>query len=470
MARRKKPSRISRRDFLKAAAVSLAAPAGLAAANTASASQPNGPALSPDSGSRAPTLVPSRVLGRPAPSDTLALGCIGVGRQGQGDMQEAIYRGLETGARVVAVCDVDSHRVEDAQWLVDKIYAEEAGGKPSGCAAYRDFRELLARKDIDGVLIVTPDHWHAFVALAAAEARKDIYLEKPLTYSIAEGRKLVAAVRRNKIVLQTGSQQRSQEYFRLACELVRNQAIGTLFSMRVTLPPDQGAGDPRPQPVPRNLDYDFWLGPAALAPFCEDRTHPQRSYERPGWLQIEAYCRGMITGWGSHMNDIAQWGNGTDLSGPVEVEATGEFPDRGLFDVHQAFKAECVYANGVRLFQETGEPAGVRFEGDRGWIFASREELRASDPALLKVQVSAGGVRLYRSTNHMKDFLEAMRTRKDPAAPVEVGHRSNSVCVITHIAMKLRRRLKWDPAAEQFVGDEEANRWLDYPHRAPWTV
>ena len=433
---------MNRRNFLKAAAMTAAAPA----------------------------IVPSSVFARPAPSDIIQFGCIGVGRQGQGDMQEAIYRGLEAGARIVAVGDVDAHRVEDAQWLADKIYAEELSAKSPGCAAFRDFRELLARQDIDGVLIVTPDPWHAPIAIAAAEARKAIYLEKPLTYTIAEGRKLVEAVRRNKVILQTGSQQRSQDYFRIACELVRNQAIGRLFTMRATLPPDQGAGDPRPQPVPRNLDYDFWLGPAPQAPFCEDRVHPQRSYGRPGWLQIEAYSRGMITGWGSHMNDTAQWGNGTDLGGPVEVEATGEFPDRGLFDVHQAFKAECVYANGVRLFQETGEPAGVRFEGDRGWIFVSREELRASDPALLKVRVSEGGVRLYRSANHMKDFLEAVRSRKDPAAPVEVGHRSNTVCVITHIAMKLGRRLKWDPAAERFVGDDEANRWLDYPHRAPWTV
>jgi predicted dehydrogenase len=443
MAHRAETARLSRRDFLKSAAVAAAAPA----------------------------IIPGRVRKSVAPSETLLFGCIGVGRQGQGDMQELIYRGLETGARVVAVCDVDSHRAEDAQWLVDKIYAVELGAEvPHGCAAYRDFRQLLARQDIDGVLIVTPDHWHAAHAVAAAEAGKDIYLEKPLTYSIAEGRKLVEAVRRNKRILQVGSQQRSSVYFLTACELVRNGRIGTLRTIRVWLPEDQGAGDPRPQPVPKNLDYEFWLGPAPEAPFTEDRVHPQRSYERPGWLQIEPYCRGMITGWGSHMNDIAQWGHGSEDSGLVEIAATAEFPERGLFNVHTKFHAEGAYADGVKLIQESGEPAGVRFEGDRGWVFVRREGVEASDPALLREKIGPGEVHLTRSGNHMKNFLESVRSRRDPVAPVEVGHRSNTVCVITHIAMRLGRKLRWDPVAETFPGDDEANRWLDVTHRAPWTL
>ena len=223
-------------------------------------------------------------------------------------------------------------------------------------------------------------------------------------------------------------------------------------------------------PVPPNLDYDFWIGPTAEAPFTEDRVHPQRSYERPGWLQIEPYCRGMITGWGSHMNDIAQWGNGTDDTGPVAIEAKAEFPDRGLFDVHTKFHAEAVYANGVRLIMETGEPGGVRFEGDKGWVFVQRGKLKASDPEILREKPGQGEVKLSVSGNHMKNFLECVRSRKDPIAPVEVGHRSNSVCILTHIAMKLGRKLRWDPKAERFVGDDEANAWLDIAHRAPWTV
>lgn len=443
MSQSKTNKKISRRKFIKAAATTVLAPA----------------------------IVPSTVLGPKAPSNTMLMGCIGVGRQGVGNMQELIYRGLETGARVVAVCDVDSHRVEDAQWLADKIYTMELGKNyTKGCAAYHDFRELLARKDIDGVLIVTPDHWHGVMAVAAAQAGKDIFLEKPLTYSINEGRMLVNAVRKNQRILQVGSQQRSSTYFLMACEMVRNQRIGKLHTIHVWLPQDQGAGNPEPMPVPKNLDYDFWLGPKPHAEFTEDRVHPQRSYNRPGWLQVEEYCRGMITGWGSHMNDTAQWGNGTDDTGPVEIEAKAEFPDRGLFDVHTTFRAEGMYKNGVRLIMETGDPAGVRFEGDRGFVFVRRGAIEASDRELLREKIRDDEIKLYRSANHMKDFLKCMRTRKDPVAPVEAGHRSNSICVITHIAMKLSRKLQWDPEAERFLNDEEANRWLDYPHRKPWTL
>jgi len=434
---------LTRRNFLKKAAVTAAAP----------------------------VIVPASVFARPAPSDMLRIGCIGTGRQGQGDMQELIYRGLEAGACVTAVCDIDRHRREDAAWLAGKIYARELENGPApDIKEYADFRELLARPDIDGVLIVTPDHWHALMAVAAAEAGKDIYLEKPLTHTIAEGRKLVEAVRRNKRILQTGSQQRSSIYFIMACELTRNQRIGKLHTIHVWLPEDKGTGDPAPTPVPGNLDYDFWQGPAAEMPFCEDRVHPQRDYSRPGWLQIERYCRGMITGWGSHMNDIAQWGNGSEDSGPVEIEAHAEFPDRGLFDVHTKFRSDAAYADGVRLIQESGDPAGVRFEGDRGFIFVRRGAIEASDRNILKEIIREDELQLYHSSNHMKNFLECMRSRKEPAAPVEAGHRSNTVCVLTHIAMKLGRRLQWAPRAERFVDDAEADRWLDYPHREPWTL
>jgi len=256
----------------------------------------------------------------------------------------------------------------------------------------------------------------------------------------------------------------------MACELARNGRVGRLHTVRAWLPEDQGAGAARPTPVPPNLDYDAWMGPTAPAPFAEARVHPQTSYERPGWLQIEPYCLGMITGWGSHMIDIAQWGHGSELTGPVSVKAAAEFPDRGLFDVHTKFKAEAVYADGVRLIMETGDPAGVRFAGDRGWVFVQRGAIKASDPEILKWKPGQGDVKLEQSGNHMKNFLEAVRARRDPIAPVEVGHRSNSICVMTHIAMKLGRKLAWDPITETFTGDDEANRRLDYPHRAPWKV
>ena len=281
------------------------------------------------------------------------------------------------------------------------------------------------------------------MGVAAAAAGKDIYLEKPMTYSIAEGQKLVSAVRKNGRILQVGSHQRSSVHFLIACELVRNGRLGKLRTIRVTLPEDQGAGDPRPTPVPKNLDYDFWAGPATPASFCEDRVHPQTSYERPGWLQTESNCLGMITGWGTHMVDSAQWGHGTDGTGPISVEARAEFPDRGSFNVHTKFQAEAVYADGIRMIMETGDPAGVRFEGDAGWVFVQRGVLKASEPGILRWKPGQGAVKLEESGNHMKNFLEAMRSRKDPVAPVEVGHRSNSICVMTHIAMKLGRKLAW---------------------------
>jgi hypothetical protein len=256
----------------------------------------------------------------------------------------------------------------------------------------------------------------------------------------------------------------------MACELTRNQRIGKLHTIHVWLPEDHGTGNPQLMPVPVNLDYNFWLGPKPQAPFTEDRVHPQRSYSRPGWLQIEQYCLGMITGWGSHMNDIAQWGNNTDNTGPIEIEAKAEFPNRGLFDVHTTFRAEAMYANGVRLIMETGDPAGVRFEGDQGWVFVKRGAIQASDREILRQKIQENEIKLYHSSNHMKNFLECMHNRKDPVAPVEVGHRSNTICVLTHIAMKLGRKLRWNPQAERFIKDDEANRLLDYPHRKPWTV
>jgi myo-inositol 2-dehydrogenase / D-chiro-inositol 1-dehydrogenase len=448
-----RPSRLTRREFLRTASVGALAVPSLTLPSAA-----------------APAIVPSRVVtGRSRPGDTLNFGCIGVGRQGSGDMKELIYRGLEAGARVVAVCDVDAHRRDNAQWEVEKIYSAELGTSYKGIDIYADFRALLARTDIDGVLIVTPDHWHACHAVAAVEAGKDVYLEKPMTYTIAEGRKLVEAVRRRKRILQVGSQQRSSVYFRIAAEAVRNGRLGKLRTIKVLLPTDQGTGDPKSVPVPRFLDYDAWQGPAAEKPYAVDRVHPTDSLERPGWLQIERYSRGMITGWGSHMIDSAQWGHGTDETGPISIEAKGEFPDRGLFDVHTGFRGEAGFADGVRMLMESGE-AGVRFEGDSGWVYADRGKVQASDPEILKAKAGAGEIKLPVSGNHMKNFLEAVRSRQDPIAPVEVGHRSNTICVLTHIAMKLGRALRWDPAAEEFLDDAEADRWLDVPHRAPWTL
>ncbi|MCK4959801.1 MAG: Gfo/Idh/MocA family oxidoreductase [Planctomycetes bacterium] len=418
-----------------------------------------------------PFIVPSSVFGKDAPSNRLNMACIGVGRMGRGDMKECLYRGLKVNGRVVAVCDVDSDRAKAAKKMAEGIYAEELGaGNYDDVKVYGDYRELLARKDIDGVTISVPDHWHGVAAIAAANAGKDIYLQKPLTYTIAEGQKLVEAVRRNKVILQTGSQQRSSVYFRKTCELVRNGRIGKLQSIEVVVPTDKGRGESKLMDVPKNLNYDMWLGPAGEAGYTEHRVHPQNGYGRPGWLQIGSYCHGMIVGWGSHMYDIAQWGLGVDVdSGPVEVEASGEFPDRGLFNVHVGYKAEALYANGVKMVSRSGKP-GTKFIGSDGWIWVQRGSFKAHDREIFRQEMGDGDVKLMRSDNHMLNFLESMRSRKDPIAPVEVGHRSNSVCIMHHISMKLGRKLKWDPKAERFLNDEMANGMLDYPHREPWVV
>ncbi|MHC5002502.1 MAG: Gfo/Idh/MocA family protein [Planctomycetota bacterium] len=421
----------------------------------------------------APWIVPSRVLGARAPSSTLRIGCIGTGRRGRQVMRDFVHNGLSeaTPARIAAVCDVDGQRVADAVRGIATWHEERGSEPPGDIGTHADFRELLARDDLDAVLITTPEHWHALQAAAAARAGKHVYVEKPMTYSLEEGRRLVEVVREAGVVLQVGSQQRSDRNFHRACEAVRNGRLGRLRTIRVQLPRDQGVGLDRPADPPAKLDYDMWMGPTALRPYTEHRVHPESGYGRPGWLQIERYCLGMITGWGSHMNDIAQWGHGGDAdSGPVEIEARGSFPSRGLFDVHTDYRAEARYADGVALVQQTGNPAGVRFEGDDGWIWVQRGRLESSTPEVLEPVTESGAVRLYRSTNHTANFLQCAREGTEPVCPVEVGHRSQSVCMLTHIAMKLARPLRWDPGAERFVDDDEANAMLDHPHRAPWEM
>ncbi len=420
-----------------------------------------------------PMILPNTLLGRSAPSNTMRLGCIGTGRMGRGDMQNALYRGLDesANARIVAVCDLDINRAQSAKKLVESKYLEEFGkGKFDVVNAYGDFRELLARDDIDGVTISTPDHWHALLAIAAAKSGKSIYLQKPLTYSVVEGQELVKAVRLNKVILQTGSQQRSSVYFRKTCELVRNGHLGQLHTIEVGIPTDQGSGVDRPMKVPTNLNYKMWLGPTPEQEYTEHRVHPIQGFGRPGWLQIEAYCRGMITGWGAHMYDIAQWGLGLDKdSGPTQIQVKADFPDRGLFDVHTSFTGEAVYANGVRLKSSNGK-AGVKFIGDQGWIWVERGSFSAHDRSIFRKKASGDDVKLYESKDHMLNFLQCMRTGREPIAPVEAGHRSNTVCVLHHIAMKLGRKLRWDAKAELFIDDNEANKLLDFPHRAPWKL
>jgi predicted dehydrogenase len=416
----------------------------------------------------APAIVPSSVLGADSPSERITVGCIGVGRMGLDDLKEVL--GFKQ-VQVVAVCDVDSRRAKHAQQLVEKQYGSQAvPGGYKGCAVYRDFRELVARGDIDAVMIVTPDHWHAIPAIEAAKAGKDIFLQKPLTLTMAEGRVLSDTVRRYGRVFQVGSQQRSDTQFRFACELVRNGRIGRLHTVKVGFGTDPGTTVQPAMPVPEWLDYDMWLGPAPWAPYTEQRVHPREGYDRPGWLRVRDYGAGMITGWGSHHNDIAQWGMGTELTGPVQIEAQAEFPKDGLWDVHGDFRIEYTYANGVKVIcaDEKKNKSGVVFEGSDGWVHVTRGRLDAEPKSLLTSTIGPDEIHLYKSNNHKANFFECVRSRAETIAPVEVAHRSCTMCLLGDIAMTLGRKLKWDPDKERFTNDDEANRMLSNPMRSPW--
>jgi predicted dehydrogenase len=455
---------VSRRGFLKTAGAGLIAPSVAAAF---------------------PAIVPSSVLGRSAPSNRVNIGAIGAGRIARAHDMPGVWK-YDT-ARIMAVCDLDSKRVDDAKRLVNGYYAEKTGRPYDGVTGYADYRRLLANKDIDAVLISTPDHWHALIAIAAVRAGKDVYLQKPASLTIAEGRALSNAVRRSGRIFQIGSQQRSSPQFRYAAELVRNGRIGQLQTVKIGLPGDPSGQVEPEMPVPPNLKYDKWLGSTPVVYYTEKRVHPQDSYDRPGWLRCEQFGAGMITGWGAHHLDSAHWAMDTELTGPVEIWGKAEFPKSGLWDVHGPFMTEAMYANGVHMIVSGEFPNGIRFEGTEGWIFVSRgneavtasdpqstlkdaQALNASDPAIITSVIGPNEVHLYESTDHHGNWLECVRSRRKPIAPVEVAHRSCSACLLHHIAMKLDRRLRWDPVKERFIGDAQANSMLSRPQRAPYIV
>jgi len=399
-----------------------------------------------------PTIVPSSVFGAAAPSNRLTMGCIGVGNQGGGNMKGFI--GKKDDCQVVAVCDVDADHREKGR--------ETAGLDAK--SSYNDFRDLLARDDIDAVSIAAPDHWHVPISIAAVRAGKDVFCEKPLTLTIAEGRELVNEVRRYGRVFQTGSQQRSGSEFRKACELVVNGRIGKLHTMTVQIPGNNKKCEPTwtPEPVPQGLDYDLWLGPAPWEPYHKQRCH----YEFRFLLD---YSGGQMTNWGAHYLDIAQWGNQADNTGPVEIKGKGEFPATGLFTTATKADIEYTYANGVKLVLTTGG-GSTRFEGSEGWVFVTRGKLDAEPKSLVASTIAPDEIHLYSSNDHKQDFLDCIKTRKDPICNAEVGHRSSTVCHLGNIAMLLDRPLKWDPQKERFIGDDEANRMRQRPARAPWCL
>ncbi len=436
-----------------------------------------------------PAIVPSRVFGKSAPSNLIQVAQIGCGRIARASEIPGILRHSDV-ARFVAVCDLDTVRLNDAKELVERAYAAKFGsGKYASVKTYGDYRELLEDKGIDAVAISTPDHWHAQPAIEAALAGKDIYLQKPASLTIREGRQMADVLKRTGRIFQLGSQQRSEAQFRLACELVRNGRIGKIKEIYIGLPDDPAGEEEREMPVPSNLNYDMWLGSTPEVYYTEDRVHPQSSdlkvrYDRPGWLRCEQFGAGMITGWGAHHIDIAHWAMGTEHTGPVEVIATAEFPKKGLWDVHGPYHVRARYANGAEMYISEKYPNGIRFIGEDGWIWVTRgtyrpgdsaagirsQALDASDLRILTSGFKAGETRLHASprNDHHLDWLTSIRNRTEPVAPAEVGHRSCSACLIAWAAMKLNRKLTWDPENERFVNDDDANALLSRKQRAPY--
>ncbi len=431
-----------------------------------------------------PVIIPASVMGKEAPGNKIHIGQIGCGRIARDhDIGETIGYNQ---ARFVAVCDVDSIRLADGKRLVEEHYASRSGThRYMEVKAYDDYRELLLHPDLDAVIISTPDHWHAQPAIEAALAKKDIYLQKPTSLTVTEGRMLSDVVRRQGVILQVGTQQRSSVQFRLAAEHVRNGRIGKLHTVKIGLPGDPSGPEASEMSVPANLNYDFWLGSTPEVFYTEMRVHPRNGYGRPGWLRCEQFGAGMITGWGQHHFDSAAWGMDTEYTGPVSVEAVAQFPKSGLWDVHGDFMVKAEYENGITVFTSGGFPNGIRYEGTDGWIFVSRgnylasssdpvilagnaKALDASDPALLIEDPGENGIRLYRSDNQHGNWLDCIRSRREPISPVEIGHRACTVCLISHIAMKIPGRLEWDPVAERFRNSDSANAMLARPQRSPY--
>ncbi|MBN1560898.1 Gfo/Idh/MocA family oxidoreductase [candidate division KSB1 bacterium] len=431
----------------------------------------------------APMIVPSFVLGKNAPSNRINVGQIGCGRIARDhDLPETMKY---DNARVMAVSDLDVKRLEEGKQFIATWYEKNKNKKISDIKTYADYKDLLADKEIDAVIISTPDHWHAQPAIEAALAGKDIYLQKPASLTVAEGRLMSDVIHRTGRILQIGSQQRSMPQFRIACELVRNGRIGQVKNIKIGLPGDPSGPEEAEMPVPPNLNYDMWLGATEYVYYTEKRVHPQNDYSRPGWLRCEQFGAGMITGWGAHHLDTANWGMGTEYTGPIAVEARAEFPTSGLWDVHGPFYVEATFANGATMQISGDFPNGVRFEGDEGWIFVTRgdytvtatdpirrglnaQALEASDPKILTSEIGADEIHLPISEEQHGDWLNSIVTRKPPIAPAEVGHRACTNCLISHIAMKLPRKLYWDAQKERFINDDEANAMLSRPQRWPY--
>ena len=405
-----------------------------------------------------PYLVTSSSLGRDsgvAAGDRIVMGVIGVGGRGRAVMQSFLEL---SDARVVAVCDVSKERCRLDKRMVDEKYNQR------GCKTYHNFSELLSRPDIDAVLIASPVFWHVIMATEAAKQGKDMYMEKPVGLSFAEAKVLRQTIHRYGRVFQFGTQQRSGRNFRFACELALNGRIGKVRTIRVGVPAGEFNQKFPQRPVPPDLDYQAWLGPAQWSPFTEAILN--------GWTheRISLYSLGFISAWGVHHLDIAQWGNGTELTGPTEVEGTAVFPDEGVLDCAKSWEVNLRYPNGVTVHftDNTKNMQGVRFEGQKGWVHVNRQGISASPESLLKETISPDEIHLPASDNHSRNLLECVRTRRQTVAPVDVAVRSDTLCQLSDIAVRLGHKLKWNPEKEEFINDTQATRMLTRSMCSPW--
>jgi predicted dehydrogenase len=418
-----------------------------------------------------PYVVSSSALGNAggvAAGERITVGCVGVGPQGSGVMGNFLR---QKDARVVAVCDVKSHVLKAAQERVNKRY------QSTDCKAYKDFREVMARDDIDVILAAPPDHWHVLIALAAVKSGKDVYLEKPMGLSLAQDQALRTAVHRNGRVFQFGTQQRSGRNFRFACELALNGRLGDLHTINVWSPGSSQGGDPTPVPVPEWLDYERWLGPAPHTPYTKDRCSNKL------WWFISDYALGFIAGWGIHPIDIAFWGGGKKVTTPLTIEGKGKWPTTGVADTAMDWNVVIKYDSGLtmnftgprfpeewrkRYGRTTGH--GTAFEGSNGWVHVDRSGINAHPKELLQTEFGSSDVRLPESGNHVRNLLDCVKTRAKTVAHIDDSVQGDILCHISDIAIRLEQKLKWDPKAERFVNNDAANRRLSRPMRSPWTL
>lgn len=422
----------------------------------------------------APAIIPAAALGlgdRPAPSERVTMGFIGIGQQGIGVMEAFLKHADVQG---VAVCDVHNRHHREREWGEGRALGREVGKEivdkkygNADCAAYVDFRELIARDDIDAVMVATPDHWHAAITLAALRSGKDVYCEKPVTHLFAEGQAVYRAAAEGERVFQVGSQQRSDPSFRKAVEIVRNGVLGKLSRVEVGLPPGhaQPVGDTTVKDPPEGLDYDLWSGPSPILPYMNARHHRW-------WRWHTAYGGGQLMDWIGHHNDIAHWGLGVEKSGPVRVEARGwTWPETEIYDTPVDYEVVCDYAGGQQLLISSKVRKGTKWIGEDGWLWVDRGKTEASNPAWLTDDFNPGDWKAYRSPGHQRNFVDSVKNRKETVAPAEIGHRSITPGHLGWVSAKLGRPVRWDPKRDVIPDDDEAFRELTKAvYRAPWKL